>query len=85
MSHGGMVPVYYEASVVMITLVILGQVLERRVRSVTLGAIRALLGLTPWTTRQVLDNGTEVEIPLEEVVVGNLLRVRPSEKFPWTG
>ncbi len=83
--HGGMAPVYYEAASVIITLVLLGQVLELRARSATSGAIRALLGLSPKTARHVLDDGTEVDIPLEQVTVGYHLRVRPGEKIPVDG
>ncbi len=83
--HGGMAPVYYEAASVIITLVLLGQVLELRARSATSGAIRALLGLSPKTARHVLDDGTEVDIPLERVAPGYRLRVRPGEKIPVDG
>jgi Cu+-exporting ATPase len=85
LTHGGMPPVYYESAAVIVTLVLLGQVLELRARSATSGAIRALLGLSPKTTRRVLDDGTEVEIPVEAVAVGQRLRVRPSEKIPVDG
>ncbi len=85
MSHGGAAPVYYEAAAVIITLVLLGQVLELRARSATSGAIRALLGLAPKTARRVSDDGSEVDVPLDQVVVGDRLRVRPSEKVPVDG
>jgi P-type Cu+ transporter len=85
MSHAGMPPVYYEAAAVIVTLVLLGQVLELRARSATSGAIRALLGLSPKTARQVLEDGAEVDIPIESVTVGQRLRVRPSEKIPVDG
>jgi P-type Cu+ transporter len=85
LSHGGTPPVYYEAAAVIVTLVLLGQVLELRARSATSGAIRALLGLSPKTARQLLDDGTEVDISIEAVVVGQRLRVRPSEKIPVDG
>ncbi len=85
MSHGGAAPVYYEAAAVIVTLVLLGQVLELRARSATSGAIRALLGLTPKVARRVQDDGTEVDVPIDQIVVGNLLRVRPSEKIPVDG
>jgi len=84
MLHGGAPPVYYEAAAVIVTLVLLGQVLELRARSATSGAIRALLGLAPKTARRVSD-GSEVDIPLEQVAVGNHLRVRPGEKVPVDG
>ncbi|MEO8178887.1 MAG: copper-translocating P-type ATPase, partial [Deltaproteobacteria bacterium] len=83
--HGDMPPVYYEASAVITTLVLLGQVLELRARSATSGAIRALLGLAPKVARQVLADGREVDLPLEQVEVGHLLRVRPGEKVPVDG
>jgi P-type Cu+ transporter len=84
MFHGGAPPVYYEAASVIVTLVLLGQVLELRARSATSGAIRGLLGLAPKTARQVVD-GSEVDIPLEQVAVGAHLRVRPGEKVPVDG
>jgi Cu+-exporting ATPase len=82
---GGLVPVYFEAAAVITTLVLLGQVLELRARSATGAAIRALLGLAPKTARRVNDDGSEEDIPLEHVHVGNLLRVRPGEKVPVDG
>ena len=81
---GGLVPVYFEAAAVITTLVLLGQVLELRARSATGKAIRALLGLAPKTARRVRD-GIEEDIPLENVHVGDLLRVRPGEKVPVDG
>jgi len=81
---GGLVPVYFEAAAVITTLVLLGQVLELRARSATGKAIRALLGLAPKTARRVRD-GVEEDIPLEDVQVGDLLRVRPGEKVPVDG
>jgi len=83
--HGGMPPVYYEAAAVITTLVLLGQVLELRARSATSGAIRALLGLAPKAARRVLDDGAEVDLPLDRVEVGYHLRVRPGEKVPVDG
>lgn len=83
--HGGGLPVYFEAAAVIITLVLLGQVLELRARSRTSSAIRALLGLAPKTARKLSDDGTEQDIPLELVVVGDRLRVRPGEKVPVDG
>ena len=85
MSHGGGPPVYFEAASVIVTLVLLGQVLELRARSATSGAIRALLGLAPKTARRILEDGTELDIPLESVQVGDQLRVRPGEKVPVDG
>jgi Cu+-exporting ATPase len=85
MFHAGMPPVYYEAAAVIVTLVLLGQVLELRARSATSGAIRALLGLAPKTARRVGDDGSEVDVPLAGVVAGDRLRVRPGEKIPVDG
>jgi Cu+-exporting ATPase len=82
--HGGLVPVYFEAGAVIVTLVLAGQVLELRARARTGGAIRALLGLAPATARRVKD-GADEEIPLEAVKPGDLLRVRPGEKVPVDG
>ncbi|HKP14328.1 MAG TPA: heavy metal translocating P-type ATPase [Blastocatellia bacterium] len=83
--HGGEVGLYYEVSAVIITLVLLGQVLELRARSQTGGAIRALLGLAPKTARRILENGTEEEVPLAAIQAGDRLRVRPGEKVPVDG
>ena len=85
MSHGGVAPVYYEAAAVIVSLVLLGQVLELRARGATSGAIRALLGLAPKTARQVREDGSEVDVPIEHVLVGDRLRVRPGEKVPVDG
>jgi Cu+-exporting ATPase len=85
MRHGGMAPVYYEAASVITTLVLLGQVLELRARSATSGAIRALLGLAPKTARRISGDGTEQDVPLEQVHAGDRLRVRPGEKVPVDG
>ena len=82
---GGLVPVYFEAAAVITTLVLLGQVLELRARSATGKAIRALLGLAPKTARRVRDDGSEEDVPLAHVHVGELLRVRPGEKIPVDG
>ena len=82
---GGLVPVYFEAAAVITTLVLLGQVLELRARSATGRAIRALLGLAPKTARRVNDDGTEEDVPLEHVHVGNRLRIRPGEKVAVDG
>lgn len=83
--HGGMVPLYFEAAAVIVTLVLLGQVLELRARSRTGNAIRALLGLAPKTARKVMPNGQEEDIAVEHIHVGDLLRVRPGEKIPVDG
>jgi Cu+-exporting ATPase len=82
---GGWVPVYFEAAAVITTLVLLGQVLELRARSATGKAIRALLGLAPKSARRVNADGSEEDIPLEQVHVGDLLRIRPGEKVPADG
>ena len=82
---GGLVPVYFEAAAIITTLVLLGQVLELRARSLTGAAIKALLGLAPKTARRVNADGSEEDIPLEHVHVGDLLRVRPGEKVPVDG
>jgi len=81
----GEVPVYFEPAAVIVTLVLLGQVLELRARTQTGTAIRALLDLAPTRARLVRDDGTETDIPLEEVQPGNRLRVRPGEKVPVDG
>ncbi len=81
----GEVPVYFEPAAVIVTLVLLGQVLELRARTQTGTAIRALLDLAPTRARLVRDGGTETDIPLEEVQPGNRLRVRPGEKVPVDG
>jgi len=83
-SHGGVVEVYYEAAAVIVTLVLLGQVLELRARERTSGAIRALLDLAPRTARRIAAQGEE-EVRLEELAVGDLLRVRPGEKIAVDG
>jgi Cu+-exporting ATPase len=83
--HGGQVAVYYEAAAVIVTLVLLGQVLELRARSRTGAAIRALLGLAPRTARQVAPDGREEDVALDAVRVGDRLRVRPGEKVPVDG
>jgi Cu+-exporting ATPase len=84
-THGGAVDVYFEAAAVIVVLVLLGQVLELRAREQTSGAIRALLDLAPKTARRVLDDGTEEDIALERVHVGDRLRVRPGEQVPVDG
>jgi Cu+-exporting ATPase len=83
--EGGLVDVYFEAAAVITALVLLGQVLELRARSQTNAAIKMLLGLAPNTARIVRDDGSEEDIPLEHVVVGDILRIRPGEKIPVDG
>ena len=83
-AHGN-VPVYFEAAAVIVTLVLLGQVLELRARSQTGSAIKALLGLAPKTARRVGADGQEEDVPLDEVQAGDRLRVRPGEKVPVDG
>ena len=78
----GQVSVYFEAATVIITLILLGQVLELRARRQTSGAIRALLDLAAKTARRINDDGNEEEIPLENVQIGDKLRVKPGEKNP---
>jgi Cu+-exporting ATPase len=85
MRHGGAPPVYFEAAAVITTLVLLGQVLELRARHATSGAIRALLGLAPKTARRLRDDGSEEDAPLDQVQVGDRLRVRPGERVPVDG
>ncbi len=82
--HGG-VGVYFEAAAAIVTLILLGQVLELRARSQTGAAIRKLLGLAPKTARRVGGDGREEDVPLEHVAVGDRLRVRPGEKVPVDG
>ena len=82
---GGEVPVYFEPAAVIITLVLLGQVLELRARSQTSSAIKALLGLAPKTARVIKDDGSEVDVPLDRIAVGDRIRVRPGEKVPVDG
>jgi Cu+-exporting ATPase len=81
----GEVGLYFEAAAVIVTLVLLGQVLELRARKSTSGAIRALLGLAAKTARRIEANGSEVDVPIESVQVGDRLRVRPGEKVPVDG
>jgi P-type Cu+ transporter len=81
----GNVPAYFEAAAVITSLVLLGQVLELKARSSTSAAIKALLGLAPKTARRVNPDGTEEDVPLVQVEVGDHLRVRPGEKVPVDG
>ncbi|HQR75956.1 MAG TPA: copper-translocating P-type ATPase, partial [Burkholderiaceae bacterium] len=81
----GRVGVYFEAAVVIVSLTLLGQVLELRARSATSAAIKALLGLAPKTARRLRDDGTEEDVPLAHVHIGDRLRVRPGEKVPVDG
>ena len=83
--HNGHVGVYFEAAAVIVTLVLLGQVLELRARSHTGAAIRALLGLAPKTARRLGSDGSEEDVPLDHVRAGDRLRVRPGEKVPVDG
>jgi P-type Cu+ transporter len=83
--HGSLIPVYYEAAAVVTALVLLGQVLELRAREKTGGAIRALLKLAPKTARRVRPDGTDEEVPLGDIQVGDRLRVRPGEAVPVDG
>jgi len=84
-SAEGTVGVYFEAAAVIVTLVLLGQMLEQRARSRTGAAIKALLGLAPKTARRIEEDGAERDVPLDEVQVGEKLRVRPGEKIPVDG
>ena len=83
--HANSVPVYFEAAAVITTLVLLGQVLELKARSQTGAAIKALLGLAPKTARRIRTDGTDEDVPLAEVQIGDRLRVRPGEKIPVDG
>jgi Cu+-exporting ATPase len=84
-SHTGDVGVYFEATAMIVSLVLLGQVLELRARSQTSGAIKALLGLAPKTAKLVKADGSEIDINLSEVKIGDTLRVTPGEKIPVDG
>lgn len=84
MEHGR-IGVYFEAAAVIISLTLLGQILELRARSQTSAAIKALLGLAPKTARRIREDGGEEDVPLTHVHVGDLLRVRPGEKVPVDG
>jgi Cu+-exporting ATPase len=81
----GNLGLYFEAAAVITVLVLLGQVLELRARSQTSGALQALLGLAPKTARRIASGGSEVDVALSQVVVGDRLRIRPGEKVPVDG
>ena len=81
----GEVAVYFEAAAVIVTLILLGQVLELKARSQTSAAIKALLGLAPKTAILIKEDGSESEVPLEHVQIGDKLRTRPGEKVPVDG
>ncbi|MDB5458672.1 MAG: copper-translocating P-type ATPase, partial [Caulobacteraceae bacterium] len=81
----GAVPVYFEAAAVITVLVLLGQVLELRAREQTSGAIKALLNLAPKTARRIRADGADEEVTLDQILVGDRLRVRPGEKIPVDG
>lgn len=83
--HDGAVGLYFEAAAVIVTLILLGQVMELKARNQTGAAIKALLGLAPKTARLIQEDGSEVDIPLEHVQVDNVLRIRPGEKVPVDG
>ncbi|GAB1715092.1 MAG: Heavy metal translocating P-type ATPase [Nitrobacter sp.] len=83
--HDGAVAVYFEAAAVITILVLLGQVLELRAREATSGAIKALLDLAPKTARRVDESGADHDVALDDIVVGDRLRVRPGEKVPVDG
>ena len=81
----GSVPVYFEPAAVIVVLVLVGQVLELRARDATGGAIKALLGLAPRTALRIDSNGSDVEVAIDRIAVGDRLRVRPGEKVPVDG
>lgn len=81
----GRVAVYFEAAAVIISLTLLGQILELKARSQTSAAIKSLLGLSPKTARRINADGTEADVPLTHVHVGDMLRIRPGEKVPVDG
>jgi Cu+-exporting ATPase len=81
----GSAPVYFEAAAVITVLVLVGQILELRAREQTSGAIRALLDLTPKTARRVRPDGVDEDVSLDQITVGDSLRVRPGEKIPVDG
>ncbi len=84
-SMTGEAGLYFEAASVIVTLVLLGQVLELKARGQTSSAIKALLGLAPKTARKILSDGSELDVPLEDIQIGDKLRVRPGEKIPVDG
>ena len=84
-NHAGVVPVYFEAAAVIVVLVLLGQVLELRARDQTGSAIRALLNLAPKTARRIRADGTDEDVALDQIHVGDSLRLRPGEKVPVDG
>lgn len=84
-AHDGSIAVYFEAAAMITVLVLLGQVLELRARSQTTSAMKALLGLAPKTARRVEQDGREADVPLDQVRVGDRLRVRPGERIPVDG
>jgi Cu+-exporting ATPase len=83
--EGGAVPIYFEAAAVITVLVLVGQVLELRARERTSGALKALMGLAPKTARRVRPDGADEDVPVEEIHMGDLLRVRPGEKIAVDG
>ncbi|MFO1408422.1 MAG: copper-translocating P-type ATPase [Steroidobacteraceae bacterium] len=83
--HGGAPALYFESAAMIVTLVLLGQVLELRARAKTGAALRALMDLSPATARRLADDGTEAEVPLEAVRPGDRLRTRPGERVPVDG
>ncbi|MBX4924547.1 heavy metal translocating P-type ATPase [Rhizobium binae] len=83
--HGAAVPVYFEAAAVIVALVFVGQVLELKARERTGSAIRALLDLAPKTARRIAVDGSESDVPVEEIQSGDRLRVRPGERIPVDG
>ncbi len=84
-SHGGQAPLYFEPAAVITALVLLGQVLELRARSQTSSALKALLGLAPKNARLITSSGEEHDTPIDQIQIGNILRVRPGEKVPVDG
>ncbi|HEY6391779.1 MAG TPA: heavy metal translocating P-type ATPase [Bryobacteraceae bacterium] len=84
-THGGQVAVYFEPAAVIVTLVLLGQVLELRARGQTSSAIRGLLGLAPKNARRIRVDGTEEDVALDQLQIGDQLRVRPGERVPVDG
>lgn len=81
----GEIGLYFEAASVIVTLVLLGQVMELKARGQTSAAIKALLGLAPKTARKIQSDGSEVDVPIEDILPGDQLRVRPGEKIPVDG